>query len=95
MIRKLRDARSGEQIWGVRSTGRGGVGRALALDIDPRHRGLEMWGKGEGVGGLYNVKGERFSDVAPRSCNMGVWWDGDLLRELLNGVTITKALAQY
>jgi rhamnogalacturonan endolyase len=86
---QLRDA-AGKSIWGVRSTGRGGVGRALALDIDPRHRGLEMWGKGEGVGGLYNVKGERFSDVAPRSCNMGIWWDGDLLRELLDGVTIRK-----
>jgi rhamnogalacturonan endolyase len=87
---QLRDARSGVQIWGVASTGRRGVGRALALDIDPRRRGLEMWGKGEGVGGLYDVKGERFSIVAPRSCNMGIWWDGDLLRELLDGVTIAK-----
>jgi len=86
---QLRDV-AGKSIWGVRSTGRGGVGRALALDIDPRHRGLEMWGKGEGVGGLYNVKGERFSEAAPRSCNMGIWWDGDLLRELLDGVTINK-----
>ena len=87
---QLRDARTGEQIWGVASTGRGGVGRALALDIDPRRRGLEMWGKGEGVAGLYDAKGERFSATAPRSCNMGIWWDGDLLRELLDGVTISK-----
>ena len=87
---QLRDARTGEQLWGVASTGRGGVGRALALDIDPRRRGLEMWGKGEGVAGLYDAKGERFSVVSPRSCNMGIWWDGDLLRELLDGVTISK-----
>lgn len=87
---QLRDARTGEQIWGVPSTGRRGVGRALALDIDPRHRGYEMWGKGEGVGGLYNARGERISDVSPRSCNMGVWWDGDLLREILDGTTISK-----
>jgi rhamnogalacturonan endolyase len=87
---QLRDARTGEQLWGVASTGRGGVGRALALDIDPRRRGLEMWGKGEGVAGLFDAKGERFSAIAPRSCNMGIWWDGDLLRELLDGVTISK-----
>jgi rhamnogalacturonan endolyase len=87
---QLRDARTGVPVWGVASTGRGGVGRALALDIDPRRRGLEMWGKGEGVGGLYDAHGERFSTVAPKSCNMGIWWDGDLLRELLDGVTITK-----
>ncbi len=84
------DARTGRQIWGLASTGRGGVGRALALDIDPRHPGHEMWGKGEGVGGLYNVHGDRISENSPRSCNMGVWWDGDLLRELLDGVSIRK-----
>ena len=26
----------------------------------------------------------------PRSCNFGVWWDGDLLREILDGNRITK-----
>lgn len=87
---QLRDAATGHQLFGVRSTGRDGVGRACALDIDPRHRGMEMWGKGEGVGGLFNSKGQKISDAAPRTCNMGVWWDGDLLRELLNGVTVTK-----
>ena len=87
---QLRDARTGEQLFGVASSGAGGVGRACALDIDPRHRGLEMWGKGQGVGGLFNVKGEKISDASPRTCNMGVWWDGDLLRELLDGVNISK-----
>jgi rhamnogalacturonan endolyase len=87
---QLRDARTGEQIFGVPSTGRSGVGRACALDIDPRHRGLEMWGKGEGVGGLFNAKGQKIADTAPRVCNLGAWWDGDLLRELLDGVTVSK-----
>ncbi len=87
---QLRDARSGEQIFGIASSGRGGVGRALALDIDPRHRGLEMWGKGNGVEGLFNVRGEKIAEAAPRSCNMGIWWDGDLLRELLDGVDVSK-----
>jgi rhamnogalacturonan endolyase len=87
---QMRDARTGEQIWGVASGGRRGVGRACAMDIDPRHRGSEAWGKGEGVGGLFNVKGERISDDSPSICNMGCWWDGDLLRELLDGVRIAK-----
>jgi rhamnogalacturonan endolyase len=87
---QLRDAGTGEQIWGVESRGSNGVGRAVALDIDPRHRGYEMWGRGEGVGGLFNAKGEKISETTPRACNMGIWWDGDLLREVLDGVTITK-----
>ena len=52
--------------------------------------GSKLWGKGSGVGGLFNAKGERIADAAPRVCNMGIWWDGDLLRELLDGVTISK-----
>jgi len=87
---QLRDAKTGEQIWGVPSTGRQGVGRACALDIDPRHSGAEMWGKGEDVGGLFDAKGKKISETAPRVCNMGCWWDGDPLRELLDGVTISK-----
>ncbi len=87
---QLRDAWTGKQVWGVASTGAKGVGRACALDIDPRHKGMEAWGKGEGVGGLFNAKGEKISDASPRVCNMGCWWDGDLLRELLDGVTVSK-----
>ena len=87
---QMRDARTGEQLWGVASTGREGVGRACAADIDPRHRGTEAWGKGGGVGGLFSARGERISDAAPRACNMGIWWDGDPLRELLDGVNIAK-----
>ena len=61
-----------------------------AIDIDPRHRGYEMWASGQGLDGLWNVKGDRISERKPRSCNFGVWWDGDLLRELLNANRISK-----
>jgi len=87
---QLRDAKTGAQLFGLPSTGNEGVVRACALDIDPRHRGIEMWGKGEGMDGLYNVKGVRIISAAPRTCNMGIWWDADPLRELLNGITVTK-----
>jgi rhamnogalacturonan endolyase len=87
---QMRDARTGEQLWGVASTGRDGVGRACAIDIDPRYPGSECWGAGDGVGGLFDARGNRLADRAPRVCNMGVWWDGDLSRELLDGVNISK-----
>lgn len=86
----MRDAATGRQLWGIASTGRRGVVRACAFDIDPRFPGSEAWGKGQGVEGLYDVKGNKISDRAPRTCNMGIWWDGDLLRELLDGVRISK-----
>jgi rhamnogalacturonan endolyase len=58
------------------------------MDIDPRPRGYECWTNNSD--GLYTCKGEKISDAKPRSCNMGVWWDADLLCELLDGTTISK-----
>ena len=90
----FRDARTGEVLWRKPSIQAGadgeGPGRGLALDIDPRHAGFESWVKGAGITGLFNAKGEKISDAAPRSCNFGVWWDGDVLRELLDRNTISK-----
>lgn len=84
---EFRDARTGALIWGKRSAD---VGRGVAMDLDPRHRGYEMWASGEGLRGLWGVKGETVSERKPRSCNFGIWWDGDPLRELLDGTRITK-----
>jgi rhamnogalacturonan endolyase len=79
------DARTGEIIWGVLPGG--DVGRGLAADIDPRHRGAEFWGAAEA--GLLNVRGERIGN-APPSANFGMWWDADPLREILDGNWIAK-----
>src|SRR5690606_34627360 len=38
---------------------------------------------------LFDARGNDIGP-APRSTNMAIWWDGDLLRELLDGVTIAK-----
>ncbi len=84
---EFRDARTGELIWGKPSPD---VGRGIAMDIDPRHRGYEMWASGAGLEGVWNVKGEVISGRKPRSCNFAVWWDGDLLRELLDRNAIGK-----
>lgn len=83
----LRDALTGEVLWSYPAQD---VGRGLSIDIDPRHRGYESWAFGEGLSGLWNAKGEVISENRPSSSNMAIWWDGDLLRELLDGVNIDK-----
>lgn len=78
------DARTGEVIW---SNGPGvDVGRGVSADIDPRHLGAEMWG---GPGQLRTAKGQEIGK-RPGSQNFAIWWDGDLLRELLDKNTIGK-----
>ena len=90
----FRDARTGEVLWKKPSVKAGddgeGPGRGLSLDIDPRHKGFESWVFGAGINGIFNAKGEKISDKTPRSCNFGVFWDGDLLSELLDRNTISK-----
>ncbi len=90
----FRDARTGEIIWKKASVKAGpdgeGPGRGLALDIDPRYRGYESWVRGADIAGLFDAKGRTISEVTPRSCNFGVFWDGDLLSELLDRNRITK-----
>ncbi|MBL7743905.1 MAG: T9SS type A sorting domain-containing protein, partial [Chitinophagaceae bacterium] len=81
---EFRDARTGQPLWGVATTG--DIGRALAADIDPRYKGYECWGA---AGYLYNCKGDSIGPSRP-SMNHAVWWDGDLLRELLDGTKLDK-----
>ena len=75
----LFDARTGQVLW---SAGPGDdVGRGMSADVDPRYPGEEMWTTSAG---LRTAKGERIGN-AVRSQNFGIWWDGDDLRELLDG----------
>jgi rhamnogalacturonan endolyase len=80
----MRDARTGEILWS-HSPGID-VGGGLAADIDPRHHGYEAWG---GPGGLRDASGRELGPC-PRTTGFAVWWDGDLLRELLSGPRVTK-----
>jgi rhamnogalacturonan endolyase len=64
------------------------VGRGMAADIDPRYPGAELWVSNPELG-LLTCKGERIG-ASPRSVNFGLWWDGDLLRELLNDTRVEK-----
>ncbi len=81
---ELRNSRTGE-IYFEAAHGID-VARGMAADIDPRHPGCEVWG---GTNNLFSVSGEDLGP-RPRSQNMAIWWDGDLLREMLDGVSIVK-----
>ncbi|NQV33684.1 MAG: rhamnogalacturonan lyase [Phycisphaeraceae bacterium] len=80
----MHDARTGETLW-KHSPGID-VGGGLAADIDPRHRGYEAWG---GPGELRSAEGQEIGPK-PRSGRWAIWWDGDLLRELLSGTSVNK-----
>lgn len=67
-----------------------GPGRGNAINIDPRHEGNECWVAGANIQRLFNAKGEQITEQQPASVNFAVWWDADLLRELLNHNTIFK-----
>ena len=98
----FRDAHTGEVIFQLPS--KSDVGRALAADIDPTNPGVEMWSSDSH--GIRNIKGERLVEaqdpedpqhqqhirVSGRrlSINFAIWWDGDLLRELLDRGTVSK-----
>ncbi len=79
----LLDARTGEVLW---LTANGDVGRGVSADLDSNFYGMECWGGTDGLRSGTNVR----AGDSPSSSNHVVWWDGDLLRELLNDNNISK-----
>ncbi len=98
----FRDAKTGKVIFQIKS--RTDVGRAMAADIDPTNPGVEMWSTDSH--GIRNIKGEVVSTAKDADdpqhdntlvingrylpVNFGIWWDGDLLRELLDHERVSK-----
>ena len=91
---RMFDAATGAVLWKVASVKAGadgeGPGRGLAADIDPRHPGAECWAAGAGVNSLYDARGKVIAPRAPGTVNFAIWWDGDLLRELLDKNRVMK-----
>ena len=61
-------------------------GRGTIGDIDAGSKGVEMWYSGSGT---IDVAGKTVSTKAA-GVNFKIWWDGDLLTELLDCTTIAK-----
>ena len=83
----FRDAKTGKVL--LQYPDKTDVGRCMAAEIDPTSPGVEMWSLASG--GIRNIKGEVVAEKVPGlSYNMAVWWDGDLLRELLDKGKVSK-----
>lgn len=82
----FRDARTGRVIFKIPSNE--DVGRGMAADIDPTNWGLEMWSATQK--GYFDVKGNLHHPDSWIPMNSAVWWDGDLLRELLDRNAVSK-----
>ena len=80
------DARTGSVLWSTPADR--DIGRGIAIDIDPRHPGAEAWAYNSPE--LYDARGTIIPGGRPKSANFGIWWDGDRLRELLDGTSISK-----
>ena len=86
----LVDAKSGEMIWSIGKPTKH-VGDGMVADIDPAIPGLECFAAEDSKGGssdkyLFSAAGKPLGtrdDVPP--CRNWIFWDGDLLRELIVG----------
>lgn len=80
------DAKTGKILWSNASCGCDN-GRGVSDDVYAGSPGAESWSSG--VGGLFNTKGQNVGRK-PGSANFLAWWDGDPVRELLDGTHIDK-----
>jgi len=88
----LRNAATGASQWKL--TADGDIGRCMTADIDPNSKGFEMWSSANTD--IYSATGTVLSTTQPTTAgggstyNFGIWWDGDVQRELLDKTVITK-----
>jgi len=81
----FRDANTGDILFSFPASG--DVGRGLVADVDATNKGAECWAAGSP---LYSCTGATVSTSQPASDNFGIWWDGDDLREILDGNILDK-----
>ena len=77
----LHDAKDGKVIWKKDADSDNDMGRCLVSDIDPNSPGCEFWYYGSNA---FSQTGEKDLGYKPSSCNMAIWFDGSLSRQLIN-----------
>ena len=82
----LHDARTGKLLFSETSSGDNG--RGVAGDVDSLNRGHELWSAANW--NTYTVKGKIWKADKRPAYNFRIYWDGDLLDELLDNTTISK-----
>lgn len=87
---EMRDARTGEIIFSRPQTGKD-IGRGIAANVSPNYPGYEYWAASDAS--VYSY-GEAIASNRP-PINFRIYWDGDLLDELLDGSQISKPLPDF
>ncbi|MFI1509859.1 rhamnogalacturonan lyase [Streptomyces sp. NPDC020597] len=82
----MADARTGQILWSTPAAGDNG--RGVSGDIWSGSAGAESWSSL--ASGVRNPKGAVVASRKPGSSNFLAWWDGDTIRELLDGTHIDK-----
>ncbi|WP_078591700.1 RICIN domain-containing protein [Streptomyces megasporus] len=86
----LHDARTGQVIHRTPTSGSAeGPGRGVAGDVYAGNPGAEFWGSGPNMNQLRDASGAGVGRN-PSSANFLAWWDGDPVRELVDGTRIDK-----
>ena len=89
----LHDAKTGKTIWDIVAPTEGDQGRCMVADVNPNSPGYEFWKYGNE---LYDQNGKPLmnSDGTKRaeesSCNAGIWFDGYLNRQMIDGGIINS-----
>jgi len=86
IITSMVDLDGGKLLWTV--PGNTDNGRGIIMDIDPRYPGAESWSSIDP--NLRDVKGNPIGIVKPKTNKFAILWDGDLLREQLEGINLYK-----
>ena len=88
----LHDGKTGKVIWDIVGATEGDQGRCMVADVDPASPGCEFWKYGNELFSqngkeLYTSEGTRKSEG---SCNMAIWFDGYLSKQLINAGIINS-----
>ncbi len=86
----LHDGKTGETIWDIVAAEDNDMGRCMVADVDPASPGCEFWMfrnelLNQNGDALYTSDGKR---KAESSCNAGIWFDGTLSRQMIDGGVI-------
>ena len=86
----LHDAKTGATIWNKVGSSDNDMGRCMVADIDSKSPGCEFWMYGNRV---YSQTGADLGYECG-SCNMGIWFDGTLTRQLIDGDKMDGSLGR-
>ena len=87
---EMRDALTGEIIFGKPQSGND-IGRGIAANVSAAYPGYEYWAASDA--NVYSY-GQAIATNRP-SINFRIYWDGDLLDELLDGTSVTKPTPNF